>query len=233
MMRKDCVAEGFMTVLVVDADPMFRYGVTSLLQQEVDCQLVGEARNGAEALEKAQALSPDIVLMDLHLPGINGLEIAQRLKELLPSVKIVILTSVEQDEELLEALKAGFQGYLSKQIDPGGLHRTLRGLFKGEVALSRAATATLCKKFTALTLHNPGTDRPAAELSPREDEVLQLLPTEMSNKAIAASLGISENTVKSHLKRILLKLHLENRMQAVIYALRLRAEDATTESQET
>lgn len=222
-----------MRVLVVDTDPMFRYGVTSLLQREVDGRVVGEARNGTEALEKTQALRPDIVLIDVHLPGINGLEIVRHLKEVLPSVKIVILTNLEQDEELLEAVKAGAQGYLLKQIEPRGLYRTLSGLLNGEVAISRTATATLCKKFTALTRHDPGADRPGVELSPREREVLQLLATGAKNEEIGSRLGISKNTVKSHLNRILLKLHLENRVQAVIYALRLRAEDETTESQET
>lgn len=220
-----------MRVLVVDTNPMFCYGVTRLLQQEVGCQEVWEAQNGAEALEKAQALRPDIVLIDVHLPGIDGVETARQLKERLPSIKIVMLTDLEQEEELWEAIRAGAQGYLSKQIAPEGLYRTLSGLLKGEVAISRTATAMLYKKFIALSVHDPEADQPNAALSPREQEVLHLLPTGMGNKEIALKLGISENTVKSHLKRILLKLHLGNRVQAVIYALRLGEDYDTLSAQ--
>lgn len=211
-----------MKVLVVDADPMFRYGMGRLLQQQVDCEVVGEAQQGQEALEKAQTLRPDVVLMDVSLPGMDGLETARQLRAVLPQVKIVLCTSAEQDDECLQAIRAGAHGYLPKQIEPAGLSRALRGVCHDEVALSRATTTTLFEACAGL-LQTAAEARCSCEvLSLREEEVLWLLATGMGNKAIASRLCISENTVKSHMKHILRKLGLTKRVEAAAYALRFR-----------
>ena len=207
-------------VLLVDDHALFRSGVASLLRQEPGFEVVGEADNGLEALEKAQELMPDVILMDIYMPEIGGLEATRRIKALLPYVKIVILTVSEEEADLFEAIKAGAHGYLLKHIEPAEFFRNLRGVFRGEAPLSRTAAAKLLKEFARLAQGVPDAVSPQEKLSPREQEVLELLTQGATNKEIASSLNISENTVKNHLKNILEKLHLENRVQAATYALR-------------
>jgi two-component system nitrate/nitrite response regulator NarL len=211
-------------VLVVDPHVLFRIGVVSLLRRQTDFEVVGEALDGAQAVEYAQSLEPDIVLMDTQVPGIGALEAAHRIKKILPQVKIVLLTSAEQDEELVQAITAGAQGYLSKRITPEGLCRSLKGVLQGEAALSRCAVARLFQAFAHPKGVNSHEDNPQEEPSRREWEILESLVTGATNKEIATLLGISENTVKSHLRNVMAKLHLGNRVQVVSYALRYRAD---------
>ena len=208
-----------MRVLVVDADPMFRSGVISLLLQQGDIEVVGEAREGDEAVEKARELRPDVILIDVHLPGMGGLVATRRIKADQPYIRILIFTSSETDKELLQAIQVGAQGYLPKQIEPDVLYQSLRGIFHGEVAISQAACTRLWEEFARLTWDGPREGHPYEKLSLREREILEFLSKGESNKEIASNLGISENTVKSHLKHILTKLRLRNRVQAAAYAL--------------
>lgn len=207
-------------ILLVDDHALFRSGIAGLIRGQPDFDLVGEAGNGHEALEKAEALMPDLILMDVYMPGMGGLEATRRIKHALPYVKIVMLTASDEDSDLFEAIKAGAHGYLLKKIGPSEFFRTLRGAFLGEAPLSRSTAGKILKEFGRVTRREAGDCPPAQKLSPREMEVLELLTRGATNREIASKLYISENTVKNHLKNILEKLHLKNRVQAATYALR-------------
>ena len=206
-------------VLVVDDHALFRKGVASLLGDTEGFTVVGEARDGREAVAKAQALTPDVVLMDVYMPGMDGLEAARRIKQTRPSVRIIMLTISEEDQNLFEALKAGAHAYLLKSVEPEELFRTLRGIVRGEAFLSPSMAAKLLDEFARKSGASVE-EASAARVSAREREVLELLTGGAVNKEIAAALGISENTVKNHLKSIMEKLHAQNRVQVVAYALR-------------
>ena len=207
-------------VLLADDHALFRRGVASLLAAESDFEMVGEAADGRQALEMARELMPDVILMDISMPVLDGLEATRRIKAELPYVKIVILTATDGEHSLFEAVKAGAQGYLLKKIEPQALRGTLRGVMRGEAPMSRMMAARILEEF-ARQGRAPALASVAA-LTPREREVLDAVSRGASNKAIAAALAIAENTVKNHLKNILEKLHLENRVQAATFALRER-----------
>lgn len=206
-------------VLLADDHPLFRKGIASLLSAEPGFEVLGEAANGEEAIGKARDLMPDVILMDVSMPGLNGLEATRRIKQDLPYVRIVMLTVSDEDDHLFEAIKNGAQGYLLKKIDPQTLFRTLRGAMEGEAPLSRVMGTKLLAEF-ARQRRGAGHPTPSATLTDRERDVLRLLATGKTNKEIAGALAIAENTVKNHLKNILEKLHLENRVQAATFALR-------------
>lgn len=207
-------------VLLVDDHALFRKGIASILAGERGFDVVGEAGDGLAALERARELMPDVILMDIFMPGANGLEATRRIKEALPYVKIVMLTVSEEDQNLFEAIKSGAQGYLLKKIEPQELFTMLRGVVQGDAPISRAMAAKILGEFARQARRPVTTARPGADLSAREREVLDLVTQGKSNKEIAAALTIAENTVKNHLKNILEKLHLENRVQAATFALR-------------
>ncbi|MBI2115760.1 MAG: response regulator transcription factor [candidate division NC10 bacterium] len=207
-------------VLLVDDHALFRRGIASILAAERGFEVVGEASDGLGALERARELMPDVILMDIFMPGANGLEATRRIKEALPYVKIVMLTVSEEDQNLFEAIKSGAQGYLLKKIEPQELFAMLKGVVQGDAPISRAMAAKILGEFAHQARQTAAPSSPAANLSPREKEVLDLVTQGKSNKEIAAALAIAENTVKNHLKNILEKLHLENRVQAATYALR-------------
>ena len=206
-------------VMLVDDHALFRKGVASLLAACPDIEVVGEADNGAEALPKVADLRPDLILMDIQMPEVDGLEATRRIKAEHPYVKIVMLTVAEEDRSLFEAIKAGAQGYLVKKMDPEEFLSMIRGVSRGEAPLSRTVASKILTEFSR-RVQGPPPEDPAAKLTPREREVLQLLTQGNTNKEIANTLGVSENTVKNHLKNILAKLHLQNRVQAVTFALR-------------
>jgi DNA-binding NarL/FixJ family response regulator len=207
-------------VLVVDDHALFRKGIAGLLSGEDGFEVVGEAEDGFRAIEKARELVPDLILMDVSMPHCNGSEATRRIKENLPDVKIVMLTALEDDENLFEAVRSGAQGYLLKKIEPSVFFTSLHGVMRGEASISRAMAAKLMGEFSRQAKRaEPGAD-PGPGLSPRETGVLERVAQGKSNKEIAAALDIAENTVKNHLKNILEKLHLENRVQAAAYALR-------------
>jgi len=207
-------------VLLVDDHALFRAGLASLLQTQKDCEVVGEAGNGEEALEKAKELMPDVILMDVYMPKMGGPEACRRIREALPYVKIVMLTVSEDDKDLFEAIKAGAHGYMLKKLEPHVLFKMLRGTMRGEAPISRMAASKILGEFARLARHGSEEASAHENLSAREHEVLGFLTKGATNKEIASSLGIAENTVKNHVKNILEKLHLQNRVQAAAYALR-------------
>ena len=205
-------------VLLADDHALFRGGVASLLAAESDFEVVGEAADGSQALEMARELMPDVILMDISMPGMDGLESTRRIKAEFPYVKIVILTASDRERSLFEAVKSGAQGYLLKKIEPEALYGTLRGVVRGEAPVSRVMAARLLEEFARQT-RDPAPPMVSA-LTARETDVLELVARGWSNKEIAAALAITENTVKNHLKNILEKLHVANRVQAATFALR-------------
>ena len=206
-------------LLLVDDHALFRKGVADFLAAEQDIDLVGEADDGAQALEMARELMPDVVLMDISMPRMDGLEATRRIKAEIPYVRIVILTVSDSDRSLFEAVKSGAQGYLLKSVEPQALLDTIRGVVRGEASISPAMATRLLDHLARGTPQTAPPGTPGARLTPREQEVLGLVALGKSNKEIAAALGIAENTVKNHLKNILEKLHLENRVQAATFAL--------------
>jgi DNA-binding NarL/FixJ family response regulator len=207
-------------VLLVDDHALFRKGVADLLASEPEFELVGEAGDGNRAVEMARELMPDVILMDISMPGIDGLEATRRIKAEMPYVRIVILTVSESDDSLFEAIKSGAQGYLLKTVEPEALLSTVSAVFRGEASISGAMAARLLQDLARESRPSPPPAPPVARLTQREREVLRLVAQGKSNKEIASALDIAENTVKNHLKNILEKLHLENRVQAATFALR-------------
>jgi DNA-binding NarL/FixJ family response regulator len=207
-------------ILLVDDHALFRKGVASLLAAEPGFEVIGEAGDGQQAVEQAQELMPDLILMDVNMPRVSGPEAARRIMAALPYVKIVMLTISEDDQDLFEAVRAGAQGYLLKRIEPQALFETLRGVVRGEASISRLMAARLLGEFSRQSRQAASPANGQAELTSREEEVLGFVAQGKSNKEIATALAIAENTVKNHLKNILEKLHLENRVQAATFALR-------------
>lgn len=217
-------------VLLVDDHALFRKGLAGLLEKKKDFKVVGEAQDGAEAVEKAQQLKPDVVLMDISMPGMDGIAATQKIRRDVPSSKIVMLTILEEDKKLFDAIKAGAHGYLIKNVSPHTLFETLRGVVHGEAAISRVTAGKILSEF-AVRAHEGFKGSDEEQLGAREREVLQLLSKGLTNKEIGSALNIAENTVKNHIKSILEKLHLANRVQAATYALerKLVADDKRVE----
>jgi DNA-binding NarL/FixJ family response regulator len=210
-----------MRLLIADDHPLFRDGMRSLLEAR-GINVVGEARNGREAVDQARRLTPDVVLMDLNMPEMNGLAATRILSAEQPDVKVVILTASEDDADLFEAIKSGAQGFLFKNLDSADFFRLLEGVGRGEPALTPGLAKRLLGEFARPTAPVPTTAGRGPEgLTEREQEVLELLVQGVtSNRELAERLVISENTVKYHLRNILDKLHVQNRAQVVAFALR-------------
>lgn len=204
-------------VLVVDDQVLFRKALASLLGS-AGWEIVGEAANGAEAVEKTRELAPDLVLMDIRMPGVNGLEATRLIKAESPETKVVILTVSDEDEDLYQALRTGANGYLLKDTRPELLFELLQGVFLGEIALTPAIATRMLDEFLQLTERKRNAQ--SAGLTGREQEILELVVRGESNKGIAEALHIAEGTVKNHLHHILEKLHLRSRAQLVSRALR-------------
>ena len=202
-------------LLLVDDHALFREGLIALLSYQDDFTVVGEAEDAESALDQARALEPDIVLMDIELPGEDGVIATQRLKMEMPAVTVVMLTVHDDSQTLFEAIKAGAQGYLVKNVRSRELLEQLRGLARGEAAISRRMAARILKEIR-------GQNEPLwpeEELTAREMDVLELVAARLSNAEIAERLVVSEYTVKNHMKSILSKLHLRNRHQAAAYGV--------------
>lgn len=209
--KSDCI-----TTLLVDDHSVVRQGVRVFLETQSDILIVGEAASGEAAVELCSEHAPDVVLMDLLMQGMDGVEATRRIKQVSPRTQIIILTSYHEDEHLLPAIRAGALSYLLKDISPQELVQSVRKAVKGEVVLHPGIAAQMMR-----VLHNPSlTEGTPTGLSKRELEVLHLLAEGMSNSSISERLFISEKTVKSHVSNILSKLHLADRTQAAVFAWR-------------
>jgi len=205
-------------VLLVDDHAVVRKGLRALLDREPDIDVVGEAENGAEAVNTAGRLSPDVILMDLEMPDIGGVEATRQITEQHPGARVVILTSHAAEEDVFPALKAGALGYLLKHSAPEDVLRAIHQAYRGETVLHPEIARMVLQE-----LHRPTQPRQPATtdpLSERELEVLRLLARGMSNQEIADTLVVGEATVRSHVSSILRKLQLASRTQAALYALR-------------
>lgn len=202
-------------LLLVDDHALFREGLISLLSYHDDFTVIGEAEDAKIALDKARALKPDIVLMDIELPGEDGVIATQRLTMEMPAVTVVMLTVRDDSQTLFEAIKAGAQGYLVKNVRSWELLEQLRGIARGEAAISRRMATRILEEIRGQT-ESFGTEE---ELTAREMDVLELVAARLSNAEIAERLVVSEHTVKNHMKNILSKLHLRNRHQAAAYGI--------------
>lgn len=207
-------------VMLVDDHALFRKGLANLLRAEPDFEVVGEASDGLEAIGMASALHPDVILMDVRMPGMSGPEAARHVLAALPDVKVLMLSMSDDEDAIFEAVRNGAHGYLLKTAEPAELFEGLRGVIRGEAPLSTGLAVKVLREFARLAHEPPAPVPPRPALSPREKEVLVLVADGKTNKEIAAALAIAENTVKNCVKTVLEKLHLENRVQAAVFALR-------------
>jgi len=208
------------SVLVVDDHTLFRKGLVNLLQDR-GLKVVGEATDGRAGIEEALRLAPDVVLMDVNMPGCNGIEATRSIRERLPDARILMLTVSDEDDNLFNAVKAGARGYLLKNVDPDELVGAIERVMNGEAVIPHQMASQFLSEFASMAQGRVSPSAgPSHVLTAREEEILRELANGSSNKEIANVLAISEHTVKIHLKNILKKLHMNNRTQAAIYAQR-------------
>jgi NarL family two-component system response regulator LiaR len=205
------------SVLVVDDQPVVRQGVRAFLATQPDLAVVGAAGSGEEALRLVAEHAPDVVLVDLVMPGMDGVETTRRLRQLSPRTQVLVLTSYDQDEHIFPAIRAGALSYLLKEIGPEELADAIRRAARGEAVLHPRVAARVVQELHGTRKDQPN---PFVDLSERELEVLRLIAGGLTNEEIAERLVISEKTVKSHVSNILAKLHVADRTQAAIYAWR-------------
>jgi DNA-binding NarL/FixJ family response regulator len=215
-----------MRILIVDDHALFRVGIRNILEREPDLDIVAEADDARSALDAAFATSPDVVLMDLSLPAPGGIDTTQRIRRELPATAIVVLSTDEDEEALFESIKAGAAAFVLKDIAPEDLVMVIRRVVAGEYLIndkvfSRPAVASrVLKEFRELAVYGQEAAPIFAPLSPREVEILDNIAQGMTNKQVAYALSISEQTVKNHMSSILRKLSVNDRTQAVVYAMR-------------
>jgi len=211
-------------VLIADDHTLIREGLQAVLAQEPDISIVGHAASGADALALAKELAPDVILMDVRMPGMDGVEATRRIKAEVPGAKVVILTVYQDDEYLFNAVKAGAVGYILKDVSPEQLVHAVRLASRGESLIDPALAARVLAEFSKLSTNGERTQQGAtgvyAALTPREMQVLNLVAQGKSNKEIARELCIEEKTVKNHMSNIFAKLQVNDRTQALIYAVR-------------
>lgn len=211
-------------LLVCDDHALFRRGLIATVEEISGIEVLGEAATVEEAVALAEELAPDVVLMDVRMPGGGGIEATRRILELVPGTRILMLTVSDDPDDLLEAIKAGAAGYLLKEVSSQEITGAVRAVHAGSNPLSPSLADKLMAEFMQLGEEAAGTSR-APRLNPRELEVLRLVAHGHSNRAIGEKLEISQNTVKNHVANILEKLHLHNRMEAAIYAVKERLID--------
>ena len=208
-------------VLIVDDHALFRRGLQMVLEGETDIDVVGEAGDGQEAIERAESTTPDVVLMDVRMPKRSGIEATRTIKDTLPSTKILMLTISDEEADLYEAIKAGASGYLLKEISIEEVADAVRAVHAGQSLISPSMASKLLNEFATMVKRvDEKQQLPTPRLTDREMEVLKLVAKGFNNRDIAKELYISENTVKNHIRNILEKLHLHSRMEAVVYAVR-------------
>lgn len=209
-----------MRIVLADDHVLFRKGVAALLATRKDLQVVAEANDGLEAIAAAREFLPDLILMDINMPKCDGLEATRRIKKEMPHIKIVMLTASVEDQNLFDAIKIGAQGYLLKDLEPYQLFDLLESISRGESPLSGAIATKILMEFNRPAQAPNEENDFVEELTQREVEILQAITEGLTNKEIASKFSIAENTVKIHLRNILEKLHLKNRIQAAVYAVR-------------
>ena len=202
-------------ILLVDDHAVVREGLRAFLELHDEFEIVGEAGDGKEAVREAERLRPDVILMDLVMPGLDGVGAMQALRETLPQARVIVLTSFTEDDRLLPAIQAGAAGYLLKDAQPAELARAVRAAHAGEALLDPAVAAKLVDAVAESSRSDP-----SERLTPRERQVLALIAQGRPNKLIARELEISEKTVKAHVGRVLEKLGVTDRTQAALYAVR-------------
>ncbi|MCE1177848.1 MAG: response regulator transcription factor [Micrococcales bacterium] len=208
-------------VLLVDDQQLFRRAIARLIDQQGDFEVVGEAGTGLEGVEKARALRPDLVVMDVEMPVMGGVEAAGLIRESLPSTKVIMLTVTDSDDYLFEAIRLGVHGYLLKDLDPDELFAMQRSAIRDETPVAPQLVGRLLAELRSVEqVSHPSAPEPAQSLSHRELEILQLVADGLTNREIGVSLSITEGTVKNHVHNALHKLHMDNRIQAAAYIVR-------------
>lgn len=215
----DPLPEEPIRVLVVDDQELFRRGLTMLLAAEPDIEVVGEANDGDDALQRVLEQAPDVVLLDVRMPRVSGIETCRQMKEAAPSAQILMLTASDEEADLYQALKNGAAGYLLKDSSIDQLAQAVRVVHDGQSLISPSMAAKLIDEFKQISRPDRSQNN-GLRLTARELEVLRLVSRSMNNREIAKELFISENTVKNHVRNILEKLQLHSRMEAVMYAVR-------------
>jgi len=205
-------------VLIVDDHEMVRDGLSVMMEREEDFTVVGEAQNGLEAVEKTKALNPDVVLMDLRMPDMDGVEAMRQIRAVQDDVKFLVLTTYDSDEYIFDAIEAGAKGYLLKDTSREELFRAVRTVNRGESLIEPAVVSRLLDRLTELS-HRAAHGPEHGALSEREVEVLQLMARGSANKQIASDLSITESTVKTHVANIFQKLEVSHRTEAVTKAI--------------
>jgi DNA-binding NarL/FixJ family response regulator len=224
--RRGGIAADRIRILIVDDHALFRGGISQVLSKEREFDIVGEAADGRAALEMAGMVSPSIVLMDLSLPSPGGLETTQRIRREFPAIAVVVMAQDEDEESLFASIKAGAAAFVIKDISPEDLIHVIRRVAQGEFLIndkvfSKPAVASrVLKEFRELAVYGQEAQPIFAPLSPREVEILDNIAQGMTNKQVAYALSISEQTVKNHMSSILRKLAVNDRTQAVVYAMR-------------
>ena len=219
--RSSLVAPDAIRVMICDDHALFRRGLIMVLESEDGIDVVGEAEGGAESIRRAEELAPDVVLMDVRMPDVSGIEATRAIAEVAPSAKVLMLTVSDEEQDLYAAIKAGATGYLLKEISIEEVASAIRAVVSGQSLVSPSMASKLLSEFTNLAKKaDERQAMPIPRLTSRELEVLKLVAEGMSNREVAGELYISENTVKNHVRNILEKLHLHSRMEAVVYAVR-------------
>jgi two-component system NarL family response regulator len=219
MPEDDEVVADAIRVLICDDHALFRRGLIMVLESEDGIEVVAEAEDGEEAIRKAEEAAPDVVLMDVRMPRMSGIEATRAIAEAVPTAKILMLTVSDEEEDLYEAVKAGATGYLLKEISIEEVANAIRAVVTGQSLISPSMASKLLSEFNNLA-KQAQQKVIAPKLTDRELQVLKLVAQGMSNREAAETLFISENTVKNHVRNILEKLHLHSRMEAVVYAVR-------------
>ncbi|MQA01687.1 MAG: response regulator [Streptosporangiales bacterium] len=205
-------------VLIADDDDLMRAGLVELLTADPETEIVGQAATGREAVEQVRRLAPDVVLMDVRMPELDGIQATRELSRAAPETKVLILTTFEQDDYIFGALRAGAAGFLLKRTRPEELVAAVRTVAAGDALLSPSVTRRVIDRMAQQPTPELAGRRKLDGLTPREREVLVHVARGLSNREIAAALAVEESTVRTHVKRILMKLELRDRVQAVIFA---------------
>jgi DNA-binding NarL/FixJ family response regulator len=205
-------------VLIADDEELMRAGLVELLTTDPDIEIVGHASTGREAVERARQLSPDVVLMDVRMPDLDGIGATRELSRAAPGVRVLILTTFEQDDYVFGALRAGASGFLLKRARPEELIAAVHTIAAGDALLSPSVTRRVIDRMAQQPTPELADQAGVDGLTPREREVLDLIARGLSNREIATALAVEESTIRTHVKRILMKLDLRDRVQAVIFA---------------